>query len=628
MRRIAAITAVLVGASALAIFGTGAGDSSNGYEVRAIFDNADFVIPGEDVKIAGVKVGSVSDLDITPQKKAAIVLSITQGGFQDFRTDAHCTIRPQSLIGEKFVECSPTAARAPGARPAPKLPEIKKGAGKGQHLLPVQNTSSPVDPDEINDILRQPNANRLAIIINEFGTGLAGNGKNLSEAIHRANPALEATDKVLNILANQNKVLADLARDSDTVLAPLAAQRQHVADFVTKANTVNEATAERSAALKANLQLFPRFLNELRPTLQSVDSLSNEMIPVLNDLHRQAPAINRMIIQLGPFSEAGRPAIRSLGQAAEAGIPATKAFNPIVNQLDQFTRAAKPVAQNLSAILKSLRDTGGIERLMDYAFFQVAAVNGFDSIGHYLRAGLIVNLCSSYAVAPVTGCSANFPKGQASSAGSASAASAKPGQVAKDEAFKAAGDDPVLQRTAKVLAGEKPEQVYADEARAKIEEQQAREEKARKAEAARKLKRAKAQAAKAKSAERRALIRARELCQRTDTDRTKARCARARAHARALARKRRKLDKATILQDSPIQLPSVQLPGGIGATDPPPPVQGAPQTDATSVNNAQPPAPADTSTNGQAASAGQAADSSGQAQPDPKQGLFDYLLGN
>jgi hypothetical protein len=45
---------------------------------------------------------------------------------------------------------------------------------------------------------------------------------------------------------------------------------------------------------------------------------------------------------------------------------------------------------------------------MDYIFYQVAAINGFDSFGHYLRAGLIVNQCSTYAVQPTFGCSANF----------------------------------------------------------------------------------------------------------------------------------------------------------------------------------------------------------------------------
>ena len=627
MRRIAAITAVLAAGAGLAIFGTAAGSSGN-YQVRAIFDDAAFAIAGEDVKIAGVKVGSIDSLEVTKDKKAAIVLNITNGGFQDFRTDAHCTIRPQSLIGEKFVECTPTSPHAPGAQLPPKLPVIKSGPGKGQHLLPVANTSSPVDPDEILDITRAPEQQRLALIIDEFGTGLAGNGKALSETIHRANPALQATDQVLAILANQNKVLADLARDSDTVIAPLAAQRQHVADFITKANTVNEATAERSAALRADLQLLPPFLAQLRPTLTRINGLSDEMVPLLRDLHGQAPAINQLIEQLGPFSEAARPAVRTLGQAAAAGTPATKAFNPIVNQLDQFTRAAKPVSQNLAAILQSLHDTGGIERVMDYAFFQTTAINGFDSIGHYLRAGLITNLCSTYAVAPVTGCSANFPAGQSGSSGSASAA--KAGSSAKAQAVAAAGDDPLLQRTAKVLAGEKPQQVYADEARAKLQAAQARRQRARKATAARKVKAAAATAARAKAAERRAVLRARELCHRIDTARTKARCARARRHARALAKARAQAerDKATVTQDGPIQLPSVQLPGGLGAGTPPPLPQAPPPTPADSPANPPAPSPAPANPAGAQPVPGAGAGQTTTTQTDPQQGLFNYLLGS
>ena len=63
-------------------------------------------------------------------------------------------MRPQSLIGEKFVECEPTQARAAGAEPPPKLEQIKSGPGKGQYLLPVENTSKAVDLDLINNIMR------------------------------------------------------------------------------------------------------------------------------------------------------------------------------------------------------------------------------------------------------------------------------------------------------------------------------------------------------------------------------------------------------------------------------------------------------------------------------------------
>ena len=48
--------------------------------MRAIFENAFSVIPGEDVKIAGVKVGKVDSLDVTPDQKAAVVLRIDRAG--------------------------------------------------------------------------------------------------------------------------------------------------------------------------------------------------------------------------------------------------------------------------------------------------------------------------------------------------------------------------------------------------------------------------------------------------------------------------------------------------------------------------------------------------------------------
>lgn len=163
MTRVLAIAAVLVAASILAVFGTGAGDGGS-YRVRAIFMNAFSVIPGEDVKIAGVKVGKVESLDVTPDHKAAVVLRIEREGFQDFRRDAECSIRPQSLIGEKFVECTPTQPRPEGAQPAAKLSKIEEGEGKGQYLLPVSQTSKPVDLDLVANTLRLPYRERLAVI--------------------------------------------------------------------------------------------------------------------------------------------------------------------------------------------------------------------------------------------------------------------------------------------------------------------------------------------------------------------------------------------------------------------------------------------------------------------------------
>ena len=271
--------------------------------------------------------------------------------------------------------------------------------------------------------LRLPYRERLTIIINELGTGLAGRGGDLRLAIRNADPALKETDKVLRILADQNRTLANLARDSDVILAPLARDRARVASFVTQAKITSQATAERSNALEQNIAKLPAFLRELTPTMQSLGAFAGQATPVFTDLGKEAPSINRFIEELGPFSTAGIPAFQSLGAAADVGGPALTKSKPIITDVGQLAANAKPLTNNLASLLTSLKNTGGIERLMDYLFYQVAAINGFDSYGHYLRAGLILNACSQYAIASSPDCLATF--GNDSGSGSARAASAE-----------------------------------------------------------------------------------------------------------------------------------------------------------------------------------------------------------
>jgi phospholipid/cholesterol/gamma-HCH transport system substrate-binding protein len=168
--------------------------------------------------------------------------------------------------------------------------------------------------------------------------------------------------------------------------------------------------------------------------------LADQSTPVLADLDANANDIDTLIQRLGPFSQAAIPAVNSLGEAAKKGTPAVIASRPVITDLRKLANAVRPVGATARQVLQSFQQTHGIERLMDYIFYQVAAINGFDAVGHYLRAELMVNQCATYAVRPVAGCSANFPQtGASSSAAVATAAQA------------AASDDPVLQRTAEAL---------------------------------------------------------------------------------------------------------------------------------------------------------------------------------
>ena len=400
------------------VLGTGASsDDGDTYRVRAIFDSASFLVPGEDVKVAGAKVGTIEELGVTPQNKAAIVLRIDDPAFRDFKQDAFCTIRLQSLIGEKFVACQPTQPKSPNSDPAPPLRKIEEGEGEGQYLLPVENTSAPVDLDMLNNIMRLPERQRFAIILNELGVGLAGNGEELRAVIRRANPALYQLDRLLAILASQNRVLADLARDSDAALAPVARESRSISAFIDKAGATAAATAARGDDLERNFEKFPAFLTELRPTMRRLEEFAAAGTPVMADLRAAAPSINTLLKQLGPFSTAALPTFRTLGDLADTGREALPAAEPIIRDIRGFADEAKPFARTLSRGVVDLQRNRGIERLLDVILFTLGTTNGFDSMGHYLRTYLAtVNAaCLPYAVRSVLGCRATFNSGGASS---------------------------------------------------------------------------------------------------------------------------------------------------------------------------------------------------------------------
>ncbi len=414
--------AVIVGAVLLA---TAAGGSSGGYTVRAIFDDAANLVPSEDVKIDGVKVGTVGSVTPTPQGKAAIALSISNPGFQDFRADASCTIEPQALIGEKFVDCLPTRQRPEGAPLPPPLKRVPAGQeGAGEYLLPVTNTSSPIDVDLLSDINHLPENQRLAIIINELGAGFAGRGSDLNAVLHRSNPALRELEKVFGILASENQILGNLAVESDRALAPIARDRHQFAEFFAQSNTVMTATARHNKALVENLAEFPAFLRQFRPALERLDRLAEQTTPTFTDLGIAAPGINKTFESIKPFSISGTQYFESLGKDSKKIGPALVAAQPLLNHLQTLGSAVKPFASNFSELFTSLRSTGGIERLLDFIFMGSNSINGYNSLGHFVRTVADGKLCSGYKIVPTGECEAKFinSSGSATKASTTSAA--------------------------------------------------------------------------------------------------------------------------------------------------------------------------------------------------------------
>lgn len=395
MRRIALILC-LVAAVPVAIAATSAtADDAREYKVELF--NAFGLVEGSDVKVAGVRAGTITDLDINERKRAVATLKLNPG-LDSFRQDVRCKTRPQSLIAEYFVDCDP------GSRGG----ELPPGS-----LIPVERTSSTVQPDLVNNILREPFRDRLRLIINEFGTGLAGRPQDLSRAVHSGAPALRETEEVLKVLARQNRIIRDLNADSEKIIGALARNKRDLSRWVTEARETAQASAERRDDLSATFRKLPVFLEELRPTMARLGEAAAEQTPLFRDLRTSASELERFTRTVGPFSDASLPSLRTLGDAARIGRRALTKGKDEIAELERFGENVQPVSNQLANLLWDLDDRGRateadprspggkgytvLEGILNYGYYQTGVLSTFDQYGHSLRLSLIEETpCSEF----------------------------------------------------------------------------------------------------------------------------------------------------------------------------------------------------------------------------------------
>jgi phospholipid/cholesterol/gamma-HCH transport system substrate-binding protein len=423
---------------AIVLIASGGDGSSDGYRVRAVFDNGGFMVKGEEVRVAGATVGEIESVSVSmPDEavayengkavpkpgKAIIVMKISDPGFQDFREDATCQIRPQSLIGEKFVDCRPTLPRAPGTEPPPALKQIPDGEpGAGQYLLPLGNNGTSVDPDLINDIYSLPYAQRFRLILNELGAGLAGRGEDLEELVKRANPVLRDADRLFGILSAQRKQLAQLTADSNEILGPLSRERAALAGFLSNSGAAAQASSEKGPELEEALQKFPSFLTEFRKTMRSLQTFSDAGTPLFEDFGTAAPSLTDATETLTPFSEALTVSLKSLGNAGEASGPLFVEADPVIKKAATLSKSGVKPTSDLAKLLVNLRQTGGWEDLTNLIYNTTATINGFDEYGHFGRTRVKLSNCLEYEPNPrgASGCVSNFHSPEASASASTS----------------------------------------------------------------------------------------------------------------------------------------------------------------------------------------------------------------
>jgi ABC-type transporter Mla subunit MlaD len=398
MRRALLVIGICV-VAASAVVTTGASDGEGSPKYWVEMDNAFGLIEGADVKVAGVRAGQIEQFEIDPETYRALVeIRIDKQGFGDLRSDVMCESRPQSLIGEYFLDCLPGTADE----------KIKPGA-----RIPVEQTASTVSVDLVNNIMRRPVRERFSILLGELGAALTARGTDLNETIRRANPALRETDKVLKILADQRLVIRDLTENADRVVGELADRRKEVSRFVREARDTAKVSGARAEFVRGQLQRLPTFLRELRPTMAALGDAADEQRPALQNLSDAAPQLTRFLDDLGPFSDASRPAMRTLADASEIGRRAMELAKPRITELKDFAADLPELAQNLAITLEHLDNRAfaaepspqspegkgytGFESFLNYIFRQSQATNVFDANSYLLKVSLFLdNPCAQY----------------------------------------------------------------------------------------------------------------------------------------------------------------------------------------------------------------------------------------
>ncbi len=396
MRRLAIIFTLLAGSIA-GLAATASGDDSRVYFIE--MDNAFGLVNGSPVKVAGVEAGTISDLYINSEKRAVARVELS-GPVAVLGEDTVCGTQPQSLIAEYFIDCSP------------KGPPIEEATGSDEERsedpdIPVEQTEQTVQQDLVLSAMRMPFRDRLRVLINEFGTGLAGNADNLNEAIRRGAPALRETEEVFRLLAQQATTIRDLNVDSDKIIGELARRRADVVRFIEETNETAAASAERRDDLSQNFALLDDFLAELEPTMVDLNGLAVESTPLLADLRAAAPGLNTLSRNLPDFNPAAADSLISLGKTAVVGQEALEEGRDEINQLGEAAKNSFSVADNLAKFLRDIDDpdravetdaranvdtgrkgeTGytGLEGLLNYVYYQPGAINQYDEIGHLLH---------------------------------------------------------------------------------------------------------------------------------------------------------------------------------------------------------------------------------------------------
>lgn len=292
------------------------------YQVNAAFTTAAAVVPGlgEPVNVAGVRVGQINGTSLH-DGQAVIHMQIDPSQLPAVYRDAHADLVPRTPLKDMEVDIWP------GDRSAGRLPS---GA-----TIPIGQTISPVDSDEVLGALDADTRDWLVSLITSLGQATAGRGADMRSLLRALGPTAAQLRQVGDLLAARHQELAELTHNLGVLTQAASSKDVQLGQLVRASQLTISALASQNVALGRAVALLPGTLARTRTTLGDLTTFSRA---------------------LGPASTALTPVVRSLpGTLRNSEALFRGAALLPLRQIRPFVQAALPLAHKLPPLAGDLK---------------------------------------------------------------------------------------------------------------------------------------------------------------------------------------------------------------------------------------------------------------------------------
>jgi phospholipid/cholesterol/gamma-HCH transport system substrate-binding protein len=297
------------------------------YEVNGAFPTAAAVVPGlgEPVQVAGVRVGEISGVSLQ-NGQGVIHMDINPSDMKQLYNNASANLVPNTPLKDMEVDITP------GTR----------SAGVLQHggTIPVSETTSPTDSDELLDSLDTDTRTWFTSLIGDLNQGTLGRGKDIRALLNTIGPTTEQMREIGDLLATRRTELAAIVHNLGTLTTATAKKDAQLRTVVQAGNTTVQALASQDVALHDAVARLPGTLQTTEKTLTDAIPLANALAPTATALlptARKLPTTLRDSQTL--FEGAALLPLKQIPPFVSAVVPLAAQLPPLTSDLRQAVPA-------------------------------------------------------------------------------------------------------------------------------------------------------------------------------------------------------------------------------------------------------------------------------------------------